>query len=112
MNKTGLDLDKELRTNVKLLASALESNKQRGKEYAQAERDYRVALRQLILLERDKGTPVTIINDICRGDEAVAQLRFNRDVAEQRYKSSQEAINVYKTFIRVAENEIQRERGR
>ena len=112
MNKTGADLDKELKEYGKMLRAALESNVERGKEYATAERDYRVALRKVILIERGKGTPVTIINDICKGDEVIANLRLARDIAEQRYKSSLEAINVYKTFIRVIENEISREYGR
>ena len=69
----------------------------------------RVGLNKKIVEERDKGTPVTIISDICRGDEVIAELKFQRDVAETAYKAAMEAINVYKLNIKVLEEQIQRE---
>lgn len=69
----------------------------------------RVGLNKKIVEERDKGTPVTIISDICRGDEVIAGLKFQRDVAETAYKAAMEAINVYKLNIKVLEEQIQRE---
>ena len=73
------------------------------------ESEYRQALAKKILLEREKGTPVTVISDVCRGDKEIAILKFERDVAEITYKAASEAIQVYKIQIRVLENTIERE---
>ena len=91
------------------LMTALNEYPKRGKEYAEAHRRYRTVLRQEILIERNKGTPVTIINDICRGQENVAILCEKRDIAEALYKSAQEAINVYKLRLRIVNDEVNRE---
>ncbi len=105
------DLVTEIRSRMRTLDAALREFGKRGREYAEAERKYRMELSKKILLERDKGTPVTIINDVCRGDPEIARLRFNRDVAEVCYKSAQEAINIYKLNIKVTEEQIKREWG-
>lgn len=108
---SGQDLMVEMQGRIHMLDAALQQLGNRGRAYAQAERDYRVALRQEILKERDKGTPVTIISDVCRGDRGIAGLRFNRDVAETAYEAAKEACNVYKIEIRTLEEQIAREWG-
>lgn len=105
----GLGLYQELQNKTSLLDVAVRELRARGTAYSQAERDYRVALRKAVLEERAKGTPVTIISDVCRGREDIAQLRFERDCAETLYKSALEALNVYKLQARLIENQIQRE---
>jgi hypothetical protein len=99
----------ELSNKVSLLDSALQQLGNRGRLYADAEQKYRVALAQKILIERDKGTPVTIISDVCRGDREIARLKFDRDCAEITYKAAMEACNVYKLQIKILENQIERE---
>ena len=74
--------------------------KDSGCQLAENEAEYRKMLRIAILEERDKGTPVTIISDICRGTPEIAKLRFERDCAEVVYKSTMEAINGYKLQCR------------
>lgn len=106
---SGQDLYMNLQSKVALLDESLKQIKQRGRNYAKAEQDYRVALSKKILTERDNGVPVTVINDICRGSAEVAQLKFERDVAESVYKAALEAINVYKLQIRLLEGQIDRE---
>jgi len=106
-----MELILELKSKVELLDKALGQLGKRGREYAEAEQKYRIALSQKILLERDKGTPVTIISDICRGTEDIAKLKLERDIAKQVYKAALEACNVYKIQIRVLENTIEREWG-
>lgn len=111
MSANGQDLYLELQYKINLLESAVRSLKGHGRAYAQAEHDYKIALSQKILMERDKGVPVTIISDICRGSRDIAKLRLERDVAEVAYKAVLEAINSYKLQIKILENQIQREWG-
>lgn len=105
------DLIAEIGHRSKLLDAAIRELGTRGRAYAQAEHDYRVALSKKVLTERDKGTPVTIISDVCRGDREIAKLRFERDVAETVYDAAKEAINGYKLQIRILDAQIEREWG-
>lgn len=103
------DLISEIGAKSAMLDTAVKQLGIRGKAYAQAERDYKVALAQKIILEREKGTPVTIISDICKGDIEIARLRFERDCAEVVYKSALEAIQSIKLQIRILDAQIERE---
>lgn len=109
---SGQDLMMEMQSRMKTLDAALKQIGKRGGEYAQKEHDYRVALAQKMLVERDKGTPVTILSDICRGTPEIAHKKLDRDIAESMYKAALEACNVYKLQIRVLENQIEREWGK
>lgn len=106
---SGQDLMQELNDKVNLLNKALSALPERGRSYAMEEYYYRVALSKDILTERSGGLPVTIVSDVCRGKEAIAELKFKRDVAEVMYKSALEAINGYKLQIKILENQIDRE---
>ena len=103
------DLIQEIGAKSALLDVAIKQLGIRGKAYAQAEHDYRVAMRKKILDERAKGTPVTIISDLCRGDPEVAKLRLERDIALTVYESAQEAINGFKLQIRILDSQVERE---
>lgn len=105
------DLISEIGQKSKLLDTAIKELGKRGRAYAQAEQDYRVAMARKILEEREKGTPVTIISDLCRGNPEIAKLRFDRDCAEVVYKSAMEAINAMKLQIRVLDAQVEREWG-
>ena len=105
------DLILEIQEKIRLVDAAIHQLGKRGIASAQAEMEYRIALNKAILEERDKGTPVTIISDVCRGKKEIAKLRFERDYAEVVYKSAQEAINSYKLQIRILDAQIQREWG-
>lgn len=109
VGRSGQDLMVELQQRMSNLDMTLAKLDERGRVAAHAEQKYRVGLAQKIMLERDKGTPVTIINDLCRGDQEVAKLRFERDVAKTVYESAKEACNVYKLQIRVLVGQIDRE---
>lgn len=104
-----MELIQEIGAKSSLLDAAVKQLGVRGKAYAQAERDYKVAMAQKIILEREKGTPVTIISDICKGDTEIARLRFERDCAEVVYKSALEAIQSIKLQIRILDAQIERE---
>lgn len=103
------NLIQEIGAKSAMLDAAIKQLGIRGKAYAQAEHDYRVAMRKKVLEERSNGTPVTIISDLCRGDPDVARLRLNRDIALTVYESAQEAINGYKLQIRILDSQIERE---
>lgn len=104
-----LDMIQEIGAKSSLLDAAVKQLGVRGKAYAQAERDYKVALAKRIMQEREKGTPVTIISDVCRGDTEIARLRFERDCAEVVYKSAMEAIQSIKLQIRILDAQVERE---
>lgn len=81
-----------------------------GKELAEAERDYKVLLRQEALkLRSDENMPVTLINQIIYGIPVVADKRFKRDVAETMYNVAQENINSIKLQLRILEGQVNRE---
>lgn len=103
------DLVTEIMDKSRMLDVAISELKRRGQKYAEAERDYRVALAKQMLTERDNGMPVTIISDICKGKSEIAQLRFSRDCAEVLYKSAMEAINSMKLQIRLMDSQLDRE---
>ena len=104
-----VELIQEIGAKSSLLDAAVKQLGVRGKAYAQAERDYKVALARKMMQEREKGTPVTIISDICKGDNEIARLRFERDCAEVVYKSAMEAIQSIKLQIRILDAQIERE---
>ena len=103
------DLFQEITELARSLNAELDASKAAGCQFAENERSYRVALRTAILKERAKGTPVTIIGDICRGKPDIAELKMLRDSSEAIYKASCEAINVYKLRIRIIDAQINRE---
>ena len=103
-----MDLQEELTKQVELLQKSLEKLKETGKDYATAEREYKVLLRQEILKLRREGEAIGVISLICYGIPEVAEARFKRDCAEAIYKANQEAINTYKLKIRLLESQISR----
>ena len=104
------DLQKEMRELRNTLTLAITELKKRGREKAKAEMDYRVALQKKMLLERNKGTPVTIISDICRGDEGIAELKMQRDITETFYETALQKIYQCKLEIGIIEKEMEAER--
>jgi arginine decarboxylase-like protein len=107
----GASLVIELDEKIKTLNDALLSYRKRGEFFAAARRDYQVALAKEMLIQRAEGLPVTIIPDICRGKLEIANMRFEKDVAEARYKSAYEAILCIKIQVRILENQIKQDWG-
>lgn len=93
---------KQLDTSVRML-------RQSGTDYAKAEKEYRILLRQECLKMRDEGMAIGLIDKTCYGIPSVAEARFERDVAEATYRANQEAINTYKLELRLIEAQIDRE---
>lgn len=104
-----MDLYTELRQLTEQLEISIKSLRKTGTAYAQAERDYKVLLRQECLKLRDEGMAIGMIDKTCYGIPSVAEARFKRDVAEATYKANSEAINSIKLRMRLVENQLQRE---
>lgn len=104
-----MDLMNELNIKTQTLEKSIKKLRETGTEYAQAEKDYKVLLRQECLKLRDEGMAIGMIDKTCYGIPSVAEARFKRDVAEAVYKANLEAINSIKLQLRIIENQIQRE---
>lgn len=94
------------------LDKALSTCRENGLRWAEAERSYRIRKSQEELRLRSEGVPVTLIPDIVKGLEDVAQLDFERNCALVVYKANQEAINVKKLELKTMESELEREYAR
>ena len=64
----------------------------KGREYAEAERAYREALATAIVRIKSEGTAITVAQDLARGDKHVAELRYNRDLAEGLKDAASQSI--------------------
>ena len=104
-----LSLDNELQQKTKELDTSIRLLRRNGTAYAQAEKEYKILLRSECLKLRDEGMAIGMIDKTCYGIPAVAEARFNRDVAEAVYRANQEAINSIKLQLRLIEGQIQRE---
>lgn len=62
-----------------------------AKEMADSEREYRRALQIEIVKLRTEKVQATLIPDMARG--LTSDLKFNRDLAEARYKSARDSLN-------------------
>lgn len=104
------DLFNELNQKIKELNISIQSLRKTGTEFAEAEKDYKIKLREEALkLRAEKGMPVTLIQQVVYGVPEVAQKRYMRDIKEAVYQANQEAINSIKLQIKVIENQLNRE---
>jgi hypothetical protein len=94
------------------LNKAVDLHRERGIDLANKEKDYKILQAKKLTLLVDKGMKVTVVLDICHGDEEVAKLRQGRDIAAVLYDNSRERINSIKLQIRVLEEQIKREWAR
>lgn len=106
------DLIMDVQALIAKLDTSIKMLRRTGTEYAEAERDYKVLLRQESLKLRDTGLAVGLIDKTVYGIREVAEARMKRDIAEAVYRANQESINVLKLQIRILDNQIAREWGR
>jgi hypothetical protein len=100
---------RELEAKTNMLDKSVKELRNSGTAYAQAEKDYKILLRQECLKLRDEGVAIGLIDKTCYGIPSVAEARFKRDVAEAVYKANLEAINSLKLQIRIISEQIGRE---
>lgn len=106
-----MDLYAAIQEKLDTLDKAIALFGDRGKEEAEAERQYRMKKAEKILTLKAEGVPATLCHDIVNGDKEVADLRFKRDVARTMYKSIDHGINVSKLSVRILDEQLKREYG-
>lgn len=93
------------------LEKTLSEYKKYNKDYAEKEYYYRTALSKRLVELRAEGQAVTHLSDIARGEDKIAKLRYERDIAEGLKKSAEEGINFYKLYAKLKESQLNREWG-
>lgn len=107
-----MDLYEQIEKLMNELTTSISLLRKNGTALAEAERDYKITLREEALkLRVEKDMPVTLINQVIFGVPIVAELRFKRDVAQTTYDANLEHINVTKLKLRILENQLSREWG-
>lgn len=103
------DLISEISRLSAEMDKAIEEWEYRSTEYANAEKEYQIALRKKALEEKDKGIPVTFISQFVRGDEQVAELRRRRDIAEAFCKISENKTTNIRQKLKITDAQAGRE---
>ena len=103
------DLYFDLQAKSRQLDASIKQLRKSGTDYAEAERNYKVLLRQECLKLRDDGMAIGMIDKTCYGIPSVAEARFKRDIAKTVYTANLEAINTIKLQMRLIESQVQRE---
>lgn len=96
------ELQRRLDNGIKVMGKC-------GRDWAAAERDYRLAAMEETLKLKDQGMAATLIDTVVKG--IVADKKFKRDEAEVLWKTAQENVNAIKLQMRILDNQIQREWG-
>lgn len=106
------DLWSEIQSKTKQLDYSVKELRKSGTAYAEAERAYKVKLRETALRLRSQDMAVGMINMTVYGVPEVAELRFKRDCAEALYRANLEAIQAIKLEVRIINEQLTRELGR
>jgi hypothetical protein len=107
-----MDLYEQIQRLTNELDQSIKQLAKNGEALAKSEAAYKMELTKKALELKADGTAVTFINLTIYGLPEVANLRFERDVAEANYKANQEHINITKLKLKLLENQLAREWGR
>lgn len=77
-----------------------------GLQKAQAEKSYRVKKAEEIMKLKAEKYPATLIMELVKGNEEVAELRLKRDVAESAYHSCLNALDNVRLEIEVLRSKL------
>lgn len=105
------DLWQEIKQKTKQLDYSVKELRKSGTAYAEAEKAYKIKLRETALRLRSQDMAVGMISMTVYGVPEVAELRFKRDCCEAVYKANVEAINAIKLEIRIINEQLSREWG-
>ncbi len=104
-----MDIMQEMSTLRVMLDRAVTEAKERGRVLAKCEHDYRLCQSEIHIAAAHRGHACHHPGDLAKGEENIARLCMERDIAQTLYDSSKEAINSYKLQIRIVQEQIQRE---
>ena len=105
------DLWSEIQSKTKQLDYSVKELRKSGTAYAEAEKAYKINLRETALRLRSQDMAVGMISMTVYGVPEVAELRFKRDCCEAVYKANVEAINAIKLEITIINEQLSREWG-
>lgn len=106
----GFELYARLEDKLAENQSAINQLRIDGEAEAMARRNYRVALaKEELRLRLEEKLPASMISDVARGDEDVAQKRYLLSCAETAYKASYEATMLRKREVDTIREQIARE---
>lgn len=106
-----IDLHNELSYKLKDLDSCVKMLRTNGTKMADAEKKYRIALKKKVVEMRANKIALGEINLTIYGDEEIAALRYERDIAQVVYEANKESINVIKLQIKIISEQLNKEYG-
>ena len=106
------DLWSEIQSKTKQLDYSVRELRKSGTAYAEAEKSYKIRLREWCLKLRSQDMPIGLIDKTCYGIPEIAELRFKRDCAQAVYRANLEAIQAIKLEVRIINEQLTRELGR
>ena len=101
----------EIQRKIQELENSIKQLRNTGSDYAESEKEYKLAVNRRVLELRANDTAVGIINLTIYGYQDIALLRFKRDCAKVIYQANLEHINATKLIIRILEAQLSREWG-
>lgn len=104
-----MDLYEEITEKRKQLDYCIKELRKNGSDFAAKERAYKVRMRAECLALREDGMPVTLIQQVVYGVEEVADLRYERDVAETTWRANIEAIQSLRLQLRILQQQLNQE---
>ena len=103
-----------LKAKNRLLTAKNDDYIELAEKKAQAERDYNVEVRKQTMTYRSAGEPVTVIPTLVKGDDTVAKLKFDLDVATaveraclESIKDIRSQIDTYRSLLSWLKAELQ-----
>ena len=98
---SGQDQLEQIQVAKELMESANKQFRISGTEYAENEKNYRIALAKKILMLKEEGYAATLIVNLATGDEEVTNLRQKRDISNVLMQSAQSAIYNYRLEYKI-----------
>ena len=92
-----VDVGQEIYTAAKRLQKSGDKLFTLAREYAEAEQIYRQALGMEMMKLREEKVPISIVGDVARSN--ISNLKFNRDMAEFRFKAGRDKAQALQAEI-------------
>lgn len=103
------ELFQEIQQKRRELDVCIKELRKNGTALAEAERAYKIKLREWCLRLRAQDMPIGLIDKTCYGIPEVADLRFARDVADVVYSANKDAVNSLKLQLRIISSQLSAE---